>query len=115
MIDKELTHYEFLMKNKYKLYKIKNKEAFVQVARWWCELYFTTPEWKRKRRQIIKRCNGICESCTTKKVRDIHHLTYKNLGNESLKDLLGVCRECHKMLNLKTEPSKLGDIMKGVL
>lgn len=58
-------------------------------------LYLISPEWHAKRELINKRDNNICQKCFVKPSEDVHHLTYENLGNEKLIDLLSICRECH--------------------
>jgi hypothetical protein len=62
--------------------------------------YLRSPEWRRKRVAVILRAKGRCERCGLWPVVFIHHLSYTNLGNEPLSDLLGVCPECHKELHL---------------
>jgi hypothetical protein len=58
-------------------------------------LYLSSPEWKAKRELVYKRDEYKCQKCLAKDVDDVHHLTYENLGNEKLIDLISVCRDCH--------------------
>jgi len=67
--------------------------------------YLNTPEWREKRVLVFKRCNGICEGCGIKKATEIHHLSYKNVGNEFLFELAGVCSDCH----IKAHPPEAVD------
>jgi 5-methylcytosine-specific restriction endonuclease McrA len=58
--------------------------------------YLRSPEWRRKRVAVILRAKGRCELCGIGPATNIHHITYRNLGNEPLDDLQGVCLRCHK-------------------
>ena len=40
--------------------------------------------------------------CPNDSVMHIHHITYKNVGNEPLTDLVAVCGECHAKLHTST-------------
>ncbi len=75
---------------------IKHKEK-KETRRATYKEYISSKEWKYKRQLVIERCHGICEECNLEKVKHIHHLTYQNFGNEPLKELLGLCVECHKV------------------
>lgn len=59
--------------------------------------YIKSLEWQQKKKdyfnsKLPKDCY-ICGDSKSKK--DLHHRTYKNLGNERLMDLVPVCRKCH--------------------
>jgi hypothetical protein len=81
----------------------------------WNEKYYAYllgDEWKKKRKQVIERAKDKCELCGTKKIRDIHHLTYENIFNESLQDLQGLCRDCHEILHDKQDINPMKIIKK---
>ena len=60
------------------------------------EVYMRSAKWKRKRKAVLKRCNGICESRRCKRfAKEVHHLTYRNFGDEAMEDLRAVCGPCH--------------------
>jgi hypothetical protein len=61
--------------------------------------YLKTGHWLEIRERIIKRCNGICEGCGENKATQVHHLTYKNKGNEFLFELIGLCSDCHNRIH----------------
>ena len=63
--------------------------------------YLKSDKWKQKRLKIAKLNNYICQNCNKKTLKDfeIHHLTYKRLGNEDDKDLLFLCSQCHKKIH----------------
>lgn len=71
--------------------------------------------WKRKRKQLIKE-RGQCELCGSKKDLEVHHL--KGLKNENLRDLVVLCRECHrelhKLANLLRQKYAPNDILKDL-
>ena len=75
--------------------------------------YLHTEAWRNKKKQVIERsrkkipeyliCSakfGVCEKCGFIAYRpyqlELHHLTYERLGNESLEDLILLCRRCHQ-------------------
>ncbi|WP_124558728.1 HNH endonuclease [Pedobacter sp. KBW01] len=57
--------------------------------------YLKTPEWKVKRDKVLKRDNYICQGCLENKATQVHHITYQNIYNEPLFDLVSVCDACH--------------------
>jgi hypothetical protein len=63
---------------------------------WWDRYtdYLISHEWKEKRQQVLDRANGLCEQCG-KPAGEVHHLSYKNVGNEPLSDLVALCYWCH--------------------
>lgn len=59
--------------------------------------YLSSGVWREKRRIVIARCSGECESCGQRRAADVHHTRYPRvLGLEPLWWLRGVCRECHR-------------------
>lgn len=65
--------------------------------------YLQSDEWKRIRTRIRRRARGRCERCGVNVRDDIHHKTYERVGNEDLKDLIAVCRPCHRCIHGKSE------------
>jgi hypothetical protein len=60
------------------------------------EDYLQTPEWADKRQRVLEREGGLCEGCRKRPATQVHHETYRNLGNEPLFELRAVCRVCHQ-------------------
>lgn len=60
--------------------------------------YLASREWRAKRKEFIESTYGVCQRCAARPIENVHHLTYANLGNEPLSDLMGVCRPCHEYL-----------------
>jgi 5-methylcytosine-specific restriction endonuclease McrA len=58
--------------------------------------YLKSPEWQQKRLLVIDRQNNVCHGCMHNTIDDIHHMSYDNLGDELLFQLIGLCRDCHK-------------------
>ena len=61
--------------------------------------YIRSDAWRRKRVEVIRRAGGVCERCGDWPIANVHHLSYRRLGNELPADLLGVCRQCHHTLH----------------
>ena len=57
------------------------------------------PRWKRKRQEAFRRYGSECAVCLSKGQLHVHHITYKRLYNENLKDLRVLCEKCHKELH----------------
>jgi hypothetical protein len=64
--------------------------------------YLASREWAIRKQKIHERSGGLCERCSTGKMENVHHLTYENICNEPLKDLISVCAKCHEFLSGKT-------------
>ncbi len=57
--------------------------------------YLDSWRWQFRRRLVLFRDAHRCRKCGKRAV-EVHHLTYDNVGHEQLKDLLSLCKECHK-------------------
>ncbi|MBU3106715.1 HNH endonuclease [Clostridium gasigenes] len=51
--------------------------------------------WKKRTRAL---CNAgfSCQECGNRRSLQVHHLSYKNLGQEPDYDLKVLCRNCHR-------------------
>jgi len=58
--------------------------------------YLASDKWARLREKVMTRSAGICEGCLEAPATEVHHLTYKHLGDELLWELVAVCRDCHR-------------------
>lgn len=65
----------------------------------WYNKYLSSPEWKAKRAEVLRRARGVCEGCLNQEAVQVHHLTYKRVGNEMLFDLVAVCNDCHNAIH----------------
>jgi hypothetical protein len=61
----------------------------------WYERYLQTYAWGERRRLVMERAGGICEGCRQEPATEVHHLTYKHVGDEFLWELVAVCGWCH--------------------
>lgn len=57
--------------------------------------------WKEKREWIISCKGKKCEYCGSKNNLCVHHLHYENVGNESSKDVLVLCYDCHQKIHMR--------------
>ena len=67
------------------------------------EKYIGSVKWKKVRQYRMKYDDFECQSphpmlnvCLDYKRLEVHHLTYDNLGNELLGDILTLCQNCHE-------------------
>lgn len=58
-------------------------------------VYLQSPKWLIKRKKVLERDNHICQACLTRKATQVHHTTYRHVGDEPLFELVSVCKECH--------------------
>jgi hypothetical protein len=95
------------------LKNINNKFDYVYLFKKFFEVYQQSPYWKLLREEIIKIQGGKCKHCY-RKIVNIHHLNYNRIGNENISDLVGLCRDHHKMAHgiVINEPQLIGDILK---
>lgn len=61
----------------------------------WYNEYLRSEAWREKRRQILERDGGICQGCRCTRAVHVHHLTYDNVGDELLFQLISLCETCH--------------------
>jgi 5-methylcytosine-specific restriction endonuclease McrA len=68
-----------------------------QDEEWWrrYDEYLSTDEWHQRRRLVLERDGGICQNCRAARATQAHHLSYRNVGNEFLWELVAVCDDCH--------------------
>lgn len=71
-------------------HRAKRTEFFRQY-----DQYLKTPEWAHRRSLVLDRANGICEGCRERHAVEVHHLTYRHVGEEFLFELVALCDECH--------------------
>ena len=63
-----------------------------QQRQWWrdYDAYLETDEWRRKRELVFQRARGMCEGCREREAKQVHHLTYNNVFDEFLWQLVAV-------------------------
>ena len=64
--------------------------------------YLRSKHWKKTRKKALERAEYQCQLCACKDaVLDVHHNNYNNVGNEQEKDLIVLCRPCHRKFHTK--------------
>ena len=76
--------------------------------------YIQSEDWKLKRNEALIRDNNLCQVCQINTAEEVHHITYDNLFNEKLEDLLSVCRICHKEIHIQKDKEELIEIRKNM-
>lgn len=62
--------------------------------------YLQSAEWQNRRKGALRRAGYRCQLCSNKdSILDVHHRTYKRLGDEHNSDLIVLCRECHDIFH----------------
>jgi len=60
------------------------------------QIYLLSEHWKKTRMKRMKIDHFHCIICKKKRHLNVHHLSYKNIGKESvLNDLITICQDCH--------------------
>lgn len=59
--------------------------------------YLKSSKWKTKRDEYERI--GNCYVCNRRRHLQLHHISYKNLGNEGEDDLVVVCEACHTRIH----------------
>lgn len=58
--------------------------------------YLQTDHWRMVRKLKLKQAGYKCQKCgASNTVLHVHHRTYENRGNEDLRDLVVLCKQCH--------------------
>ena len=81
-----------------------------QSADTFYEEYIISPEWKYRRIRALWLAGWRCESCGDdfEPGLHVHHLTYRNMGNELDNDLQVLCRVCHRAADEEREIDPVG-------
>jgi len=59
--------------------------------------HLRSDRWAELKQKVINRRGRKCERCNAgEKPLDLHHKHYKTFGNERQKDVVLLCRECHR-------------------
>ena len=62
--------------------------------------YLRSKKWRKKKKECIEFYGEFCFMCGKYSKRlQIHHLSYSNIGNESMSDLMALCSRCHKLIH----------------
>jgi len=83
------------------LHRIKNEEAWDKYNE-----YLNSDKWKLKRKKVLERDNYLCQACLTNEAQEVHHLTYNNIYDEPLYELISVCKRCHIKIEEQKQTKK---------
>lgn len=61
--------------------------------------YLLSERWRSKRGLVLERDGHVCQGCRQQTATQVHHLTYHNLFDEFLFELVSVCDDCHDRLH----------------
>lgn len=69
--------------------------------------YLQTPEWKERRKRIMRKAGFRCQVCNAYGVQlNVHHRTYERRGCEWDADLIVLCRTCHEIFHMNGKLAK---------
>ena len=61
--------------------------------------YLRSGDWRRFRELVIQLRGYRCQLCQDTKKIEVHHMSYKRVGSEDLRDVLIVCNSCHGFIH----------------
>ena len=70
--------------------------------------YMKSDAWAKKRAERLELDDNKCVMCERPNglqkdgvtpILQVHHISYKNLGNEPMEDLVSLCPSCHKRIH----------------
>jgi hypothetical protein len=64
------------------------------------ETHLASIFWQETRGRVFVRDRGRCQRCRKRRATQVHHWTYKRLGDERLNDLVAFCRSCHDAVGI---------------
>lgn len=63
------------------------------------DAYLASEDWRTRCELFWQHHDRSCSICGTDQRLTVHHLSYENLGNEPVDDLLGLCWDHHQALH----------------
>jgi len=89
------------------IFNIAQHIKFTKTTFYRYNIYLLSQKWKALRREALTRDGYICQYCKETEATEVHHLSYNNLENESLDELISYCGDCHKKVHdkVKTVPT----------
>lgn len=66
--------------------------------------YIHSPLWFVKREEAFAHYGRQCKNCKSTMQLEIHHLSYRHLGHELMKELMVLCRKCHEAVHSVLDP-----------
>jgi hypothetical protein len=75
------------------------------------QAYLQSEHWQSLREQKLEEAEHKCQVCNSREHLNVHHRTYRDLGNEKLNDLTVLCKRCHEAFHSLVE-LKLGEALR---
>ena len=80
----------------YETHRQKRRQAW----RDYYDAYLVSLRWALLRVKALTKVNYKCVACESTDTLQLHHRHYQTLGEESLDDVVIVCKRCHDLLHL---------------
>lgn len=75
---------------------LRHRSFLIMISKGYKD-YLRSAKWQKKREQVFRFYGKKCYACGTRQGPfHVHHLDYRNLGNEPLADLMPLCMSCHR-------------------
>lgn len=68
--------------------------------------YLNSDTWRQKKELYYLKTGKYCKYCKSTENLNVHHKKYTGWGNESLTDLISLCKQCHKQTHSNKTPDK---------
>lgn len=59
--------------------------------------YIASDRWLRKRQKALQHYGSKCSRCSSTSNLQVHHVSYRRLGREAMRDLQVLCDYCHRI------------------
>lgn len=83
-------------------WEASRRNEVIRLEKWFAiyHRYLRSPEWRSIRERVIARDKELCQGCLQEKAVEAHHLTYANIGEEFLFELVAIGPRCQRRLRL---------------
>lgn len=75
--------------------------------------YLLSKKWKEFRERAFEFYGKECGRCGNRHRLEIHHRTYRNIYNETLSDVIVLCKHCHKSAHKIKNRNKAGKFSRS--
>lgn len=77
-----------------KIKKKRNRTKLAKIPRSY-KIYIKSVFWEKRKNDWYRKYGKSCKACLHTKYINLHHMFYKNYGNESDDHLVALCLDCH--------------------
>ena len=87
-----------------KLSEASQRNSAARLEKWFSvyQNYLQSQEWRSIRERVLARDRHRCQGCLQEDAIEAHHLTYANIGDEFLFELVAIGKRCQGRLRLST-------------